>query len=401
MSMPEPIELGGHRGAVEDGAEDAAVEGQMIASVATHSGFAEAEGVWRDFEQHAVMTAYHRFDWLEAWHRHIGAPKGIEPLIVVARTASGMPALIWPLGVRTVGAARVASWLGGKLVNYQFGLYARTAGESLDRAELMPVMAHLREKAGIDALSLRNQPHEWRGLANPLLDLPHQPSPSFAYSVALDPDFEALYASLRSGSTRKKLRRSERRLAEEFGCCTLRRPKTTDDLDRVLDTFFLQKSERMRERHITNVFAEPGVMGLFRELAQRSIGSEAALLDLFWLDAGGRVAATWAGTSDGARMSGIINSFDLGVFAPFQPGEILLRHLVEHLCQSGVRDFDLGIGEAQYKRSWCPRTDPLFDSFLPLSAMGWMHTTAAMTGFKLKRAAKQSQFLRALAERFR
>lgn len=401
MSMPEPIELGVHQGPVSDGAAGAVSQGQTIASVAVHSRFAEAEVAWRDFERHAVMTAYHRFDWLEAWHRHVGAPKGIEPLIVVARTASGMPALIWPLGVKTVGAARIASWLGGKLVNYQFGLYDGAAATSLDRSGLMPVMAYLREHAGIDALSLRNQPHEWRGLANPLLDLPHQPSPSFAYSVDLNPDFEALYASLRSGSTRKKLRRSERRMAEEFGCCSLRRPKNTVELDRVLDTFFLQKAERMRERHITNVFAEPGVMELFRELGQRSIERETPLLDLFWLDAGGRVAATWAGTSDGARMSGIINSFDLGVFAPFQPGEILLRHLVEHLCRSGAREFDLGIGEAQYKRSWCPRTDPLFDSFVPLSAMGWMHTTAAMTGFKLKRAAKQSHFLRALVERFR
>lgn len=399
--MPEPIDFAGDHKGIEAAAAGEAAEGQLIASVAAHSSFAAAEGVWRDFERRAVMTAYHRFDWLEAWHRHIGAPKGIEPLIVVARQASGAPALIWPLGVKTVGAARVASWLGGKLVNYQFGLYDGGTAARIDRSQLMPVMAHLREHVGIDALSLRNQPHEWRGIANPLLDLPHQPSPSFAYSVALDADFEAVYASLRSGSTRKKLRRSERRLAEEFGGCSLRRPKTYDELDRVLDTFFLQKSERMRERHITNVFAEPGVMGLFHELGQRSIGSQTPLLDLFWLDAGGRVAATWAGTSDGSRMSGIINSFDLGVFAPFQPGEILLRNLIEHLCRSGVREFDLGIGEAQYKRSWCPRTDPLFDSFLPLSAMGWMHTTAAMTGFKLKRAAKQSQFLRALAEKLR
>jgi CelD/BcsL family acetyltransferase involved in cellulose biosynthesis len=100
-------------------------------------------------------------------------------------------------------------------------------------------------------------------------------------------------------------------------------------------------------------------------------------------------------------MSGIFNSFDLREFAQHQPGEVLLRHLVEVCCQRGYSDFDLGVGEAQYKDSWCPRTDRLFDSFLPLSAAGWMHTSVAMTGFRLKRAAKQSKFLRDLTDRLR
>lgn len=398
--MAEPIELGGDV-STADASEASAVHSPLVASVTAYTDFAAAETIWRDFEQSAVMTAYHRFDWLDAWYRHVGQRAGIEPLIVVGRAESGAPSLLWPLGVRTVGTARVASWLGGKLANYQLGLYDATAAGRLDRTGLMPVMAFLREEARVDALTLHNQPHEWQGLRNPLLELPHQPSPSFAYSLVLEGDFETLYATVRSGSTRKKLRRSERRMADEFGSCTLRRPKSIDEVDRILDTFFLQKSERMREKHITNVFAEPGVMGLFRELAGRSIGMEMPLLDLFWLDAGGRVAGTWAGTAYNGRMSGIINSFDLGVFAPFQPGEILLRHLLENLCRRGMREFDLGVGEAQYKDSWCPRTDQLFDSFLPLSATGWMHTTAAMTGFKLKRAAKQSQFLRALIDRLR
>jgi len=125
------------------------------------------------------------------------------------------------------------------------------------------------------------------------------------------------------------------------------------------------------------------------------------LLDLFWLDAGGHVAATWAGTVAGGRMSGIITSFGEEKFGRFHAGEILLRMVIERCCKTGLTEFDLGVGEAQYKNSWCSRTDLLFDSFVPLTAAGWMHSTVTKTGFRLKRAAKKSDFLSELAGRLR
>jgi CelD/BcsL family acetyltransferase involved in cellulose biosynthesis len=100
-------------------------------------------------------------------------------------------------------------------------------------------------------------------------------------------------------------------------------------------------------------------------------------------------------------MCGIINSFDAQGFSEHQPGEIILRHVVENCCERGLREFDLGVGEAQYKESWCPRSDRLFNSFLPLTAAGWAYTRVASLGSAAKRAVKQSNGLRNVAERLR
>jgi CelD/BcsL family acetyltransferase involved in cellulose biosynthesis len=394
--MVESIELDSDR-AVDAGANIAPGNGDI--TVFHH--LADAETVWRDFECKAVATPYQRFDWLEAWHRHIGERSGFEPLIVQARTNDGKTAFIWPLATRNSGNVRIASWLGCKLVNYRFGLYARGIEAGIDREALVSVLDHLRDDAGVDTLMLTNQPEFWMGTRNPLLDLPHQVSPSFAYSLPLQPDFDALYAELRSSSTRKKLRRNERRIAKEHGSCALRQPTNSVEVDRALDAFFVQKAKRMQEKHIHNVFAIPGVMDFFREMAVRSIGMDEPLLDLYWLDAGGHVAATWAGTAAGGRMSGMITSFDEEKFGQYHPGEILLRQVIEHCCKTGLSEFDLGVGEARYKTAWCPRIDPLFDSFVPLTAAGWMHSAIAKTGFRLKRAAKKSEFLSDIADKLR
>jgi CelD/BcsL family acetyltransferase involved in cellulose biosynthesis len=379
-----------------------ALSSLTIAEITVYRSFEDADSVWRSFEGSALASPYQRIDWLEAWHRHVGARNRIDPLIVVARNNTGRPVLLWPLGSRRKGTARVGCWLGGKLVNYGLGLYDAAAAKTLDRDALVPVIRYLREETELEALTLGNQPEAWRGVLNPLLALPHQVSPSFAYSISLQPDFDALYTELRSNSTRKKLRRSERRMIDAFGSCDLRRPESEGDIDRVLDVFLQQKSKRMREKQQRNDFGQPGVMDFFREIGKRSLGAEEPLLDLFWLDAGGHVAATWAGTTAGGRISGIINSFNQEEeFAKHHPGDILLRHLLEHCCKRGLSEFDLGVGEAQYKDRWCPRTDPLFDSFLPLNAQGWMHTAFARTGFRLKRVAKQSKFLSEMIEKLR
>jgi len=389
-------------GAADFGGEIAAArDTSVIADVALYPSLDDAEPVWRAFERQSVTTPYQRFDWLETWHRHVGARNGFVPLIVHARQANGETAFIWPLAVRQKRHLRVAGWLGCKLANYRFGLYAPGVEARLDRAALVPVFDRIRDEGGVDLLTLTNQPERWQGARNPLLAVPHQASPSHAYSLRLDPDFDTLYAALRSSSTRKKMRRRERQIAREYGSCVLRRPRTSDDVDRVLDAYFVQKTRRMQEKHIPNVFARPGVMGFFRELAVRSIGAEDPLCDLFWLDAGGQIAATWAGTQANGRMSGMITSFDEERFRCHHAGEIVLRQVIEHCFKAGLREFDLGVGEAQYKTSWCPQTDPLFDSFLPLTTLGWMPATVSRTGHRLKRAAKQSNLLTGVFQKLR
>lgn len=382
-------------------ATSGADRGSVVSGVVVHREFQSAEDAWRAFETDAVCTPYHRFDWMECWFRHIGAANGLTPAIVEARADDGSTLALWPMATRRTGPGIVAGWMGGKHVNYHMGLYRRDAIHRLDRDALTPMLQALRREAGAHAVQLVNQPREWRGFPNPLAALPHQPSSSFAYSLELKPDFEALYQELRSGSTRKKLRRAERQMSETFGSCRLRRATTPEEADRVLDAFFAQKTERMRDKGQVNIFADPGVMAFFREIGHRGCGVADPLLGLFWLEAGGKVAATWAGTIFQDRLCGMINSFGVSEFAAYHPGEIVLRQLLEHACEEGLQEFDLGVGEADYKDSWCPRTDPLFDSFLPLSPTGTAYVASARAAYQLKRRIKRWPAAQSLLRRLR
>ncbi len=371
------------------------------ATTTLYRTFSEAEPVWRAFEAWGVLTPYQRFDWVETWYRHVGAREGLTPLIVVARADCGLPALIWPLMVQYRRPLRVAIWPGGKFANYKMGLYNPECLADIDRATLTRLLGHLGHAGGVDAIELTNQPEAWQGYANPLAQLPKQVSPSFAYSLTLEPCFDNLYPRLRGTATRKKLRRSERLIARDFGSCGFHRVRSPADIDRVLGAFAAQKSERMREKQIRNVYDDDDVMRFMRDLAVRGIGETEPHIDMFWLSAGDRVAATWIGTSGGGRTCGIMSSFELGDIARHHPGEVLLRYLIEDRCREGFAEFDLGVGEADYKTHWCPNTDTLFDTFLPLSVSGWARTTYASGCARLKRSVKQSDILSTLSGRFR
>ncbi|WP_160170938.1 GNAT family N-acetyltransferase [Lutibaculum baratangense] len=358
-----------------------------------------AEPAWRHLEATGIATPNHRYEWMAAWQRHIGASDGIEPAVVVGYDAAGQPVLVWPLGVRQALGVRIASWLGGRFANYQMGLYARSLVARPDLNAVTRCLAALRDERKVDALSLINQPYSWGGQRNPLLELPHQPAPSSAYSLEIDGrSFEDLYAALRSGPTRKKLRRSERKITEDCGSCTIMQPSTHEEVDALIDVFMHQKRLRMAESGAPNVFERQGVDDFLRDLGHRSLGTVHPLLDIYWLQAGDRVAATWAGVNDGKRLSGLMNSFDPALAAN-HPGEIVLRDVIELACRKGLKGFDLGTGDATYKLSWCPTVDELFETHLALSTRGLPVSCSEAVFTFAKRHIKRSDGAMALLHR--
>jgi CelD/BcsL family acetyltransferase involved in cellulose biosynthesis len=69
---------------------------------------------------------------------------------------------------------------------------------------------------------------------------------------------------------------------------------------------------------------------------------------------------------------------------------------VKSCCERGLETFDLGIGQAQYKTLFCSDIEPLFDSYLPLTASGSVLALAFAAGAWLKRTIKQRPALWAL-----
>lgn len=372
-----------------------------FASVQILEDLSAAKPVWRRLEQaNALATPYQSFDLLSAWQRHAGALEGVTPFIVIGFGADGQPTFLWPLGRSKQGPLGTLSFLGGKHVNFNFGLWRRDIVSQLTADDLYAVLDRIGEHGGVDMCTFLRQPVSWEGIANPLALLSHQSSPSHAVRLPLSAQGEDLIKTVLSPSMRGRLRTKERRLQRLPGYRYLH-ATTAADVDRLLEAFFPLKAKHMAAQALPNIFAEPGNDAFLREACHRKLSGDKPLIDIHALEGGGELLALFAGISDGRRFSGMFNTYTLSDNARQSPGLILLTHIVENLADRGFECFDLGVGEAHYKTFFCKEPEPLFDSFLPLTPLGRLAAIAAREGSRLKRHIKQSGALWNLVQTLR
>lgn len=248
---------------------------------------------------------------------------------------------------------------------------------------------------------LANQPEVWEGNANPLFALPHQPSPSNCYATQLQPDSEAFHRERLSADTRKKLRWKRKKL-EELGTLTLLTARTEDEARRILEAFFAQKLQRFDDKNISSGFDSPEARAFFERCCVSRIGRRDASVELHALLAGDRIVATYGGGLHRNRFHCMFNSFELDpAISRFSPGDILLSLLIESKCRQGLKTFDLSIGEARYKNTWCDHQERMFDVILPVTAKGAAFAFGEKAKRAVKRAIKQNAWAWPLAQKMR
>ncbi|HLL27502.1 MAG TPA: GNAT family N-acetyltransferase [Xanthobacteraceae bacterium] len=366
----------------------AALSSRGIARLELIAEIAAAEPHWRKLEVSGVLTPYQRFDWIAGWQRHVGAAEGISPHLIAAFDIAGEPLFLLPLGASASGRFTVLRFLGGKHANYNFGPWRRDF--ACDAAALRALIDWLAElRPGLDAIELLNQPESWDGMQNPFRSLPHQGSPSDGFRLALTGAPEELFERILSNSMRGRLRTKERKLEKLAGYRYLR-ARTPAEVERFLDAFFAQKSARLAEQGIDNVFAAPGVADFIREACLQGLEQEKPVIEIHALDTDSDVLAIFAGVNDDKRFSSMFNSYTLGDAARQSPGLLLLVHVIRDHMQRGLSIYDHGVGEAQYKSMFSDAAEPLFDSYFGLSPRGQALAAIAAGKAMIKRWVKRS-----------
>jgi len=372
---------------------------RRITRVEIFREMAPAEPHWRALEQADTLgTPYQRFDFLNLWQRHVGVDAGMSAFIVVGFNAIQEPLFIWPFGSRRIGSLTAIEFLGGKHANFNMALWRRDLAATISADELRRVISQLSRQA--DLISLTNQPLTWNGATNPFALLPHQRAANFGFSGPLVPDFDALLRARTNADTRKKMRKKERALAS-FGELRFERATAADDVRRVLDAFFKQKSARMRAIGVPDAFAAPEVRRFIESGTTEQLADGSSPIELYALSVDDIIVATMGGIVGGGRFCAMFNSIIQGHFAIQSPGEQLILRLVRSCCERGFDTFDLGIGEARYKNLLCGDAEPLFDSYLPLSPVGRLMALGFSIGAAAKRAIKQSPALWSLVRTLR
>src|SRR5579885_1118209 len=81
-------------------------------------GLADAEAIWREFEQYADCTVFQLFDWLLHWRAHVGKYRQTIPVIVLAFSADAEILMLLPLAIEKRAGLRYLTWLGAELCDY-------------------------------------------------------------------------------------------------------------------------------------------------------------------------------------------------------------------------------------------------------------------------------------------
>ncbi|RTL50347.1 MAG: GNAT family N-acetyltransferase [Bradyrhizobiaceae bacterium] len=359
---------------------------------------ARAESVWRACEtDDYLFTPFQRFDLLGAWQRHVGPHEGCTPFIVVAKDRDGEPLVLLPLGVRRENGANVARFLGGKHPSFNMGLWRRDYAGSVTKADLDALFC-VAAANGVDVLALTQQPGQWQGIANPLLICSAQPSPNacplLRYKRGGKPEDNI------STGFRRRLRGKERKLQTLPGY-RYRMAVSDEEISRLLDLFFKIKPLRMAAQNLPNVFAEPGVKDFVRAACLAKTGSGNRAITIHALECDEEILAIFAGVDGGDRFSMMFNTYTMSENAKNSPGVVLVRDIIDHYAAANYAAFDLGIGSDDYKRQFCKDDEPIFDSFIALSARGKFAALGMSSLTHAKRMVKQNPALMQMAQRLR
>ena len=151
--------------------------------------------VWRELAPEMCGSWYQSEAFLLTWLETCGRKLAVTPFFIVARNEDGLAVALLPLGIFRLGGLRVAEFLGGKHSNYNLGLFRPGCVFSAEDLRSILRQAARRAGSGPHLYRLLNLPESWRGGANPLCLLPHQPAPDSAYATRLGPDGDAFLAA--------------------------------------------------------------------------------------------------------------------------------------------------------------------------------------------------------------
>ncbi len=180
------------------------------------------EPEWRRFAQCADCTAFQVFEWLAAWHRHVGSIANVVPVIAVGYFASGETALIVPLAVESSRSIRRLRWFGQDLCDYNAPLLSPDCSQRVAPGRFVTVWQELckhiqnNPKTRYDWIELEKMPQTMGAQITPFTLFSVTPNPSGAHLTRLGDDWEQFYFDKRSSATRRH-DRAKRRLMSQFG----------------------------------------------------------------------------------------------------------------------------------------------------------------------------------------
>ncbi len=334
--------------------------------------------------------------WVQNWVTHMH-PDGL----IVSLRADGRGAFALALEVVRAGPFRVARFMGGTHANGNFAPALPAWSSVTSRAEMAQMVKAIRAaRPDIDALLLQRLALDLDGHKNPLLALPHVPSPNIALAVDLRSGFDAVLEHTSAKRKRKK-HRAQMRKFEAAGGYRRIVADTPEEIRRLFDAFLEMKEQRFRKAGVANVFAEAEIQAFFHALFADALRNGTRGFTLEGLEVAGKLRAVTGTSRCGKRLICEFGAIRDDELAPASPGEFLFYENIEKACEQGFEVYDFSVGDEPYKRLWCDVETRQADALVPLTAKGHGFALAMRVSGRLKTWIKNSPTLWRLAKALR
>jgi CelD/BcsL family acetyltransferase involved in cellulose biosynthesis len=359
---------------------------------------------WRHFERTALLTPFQTYEWLAAWHRHIGARNGILPAIVVGRFAEGDIAFILPLAIDPRHALKRLCWLGQDMCDYNAPLLARDFAARVTPETFRALWRKLEAKMQSepqtrhDWIEFEKMPETIGDAINPFTCFELTPNANSAHIMQLGGDWETFYRAKRSSPTRRHDRAKLRRMAQ-FGDIRFVTAADPAEAATTLETLMRQKSLAFARKGIADMFARPGTREFFLDIATNP--ATRPLVHVSRVEIGAADAAANFAIVHGDCYYHVLSSYCDGKLAHFGPGALHLRELMAYAIDRGLKKFDFTIGDERYKSEWCDERLRLFDYSAAATWRGSPASALSTARRRVKRYIKQTPAIWHLASRLR
>lgn len=302
-------------------------------------------------------------DWVRIWS------ETVNPDVVIGLVRRhGRTLFALPLEVVSVGPFKVARFPGGSHANGNFPPTDRIEQPLASDIEAL-VAAIARERRDIDLIVLERLCPERDALDNPLLAMPHAPSPDGGLAVNLEGGFDGVLGRV-SGKRKRKKYRSQLRKFEAVGTVDVGRASSAAETAALLDTFFALKSERLKSIGADDVFGDEKVRVFFKRLfGEAAECSEPAFL-IDRVTVAGVVRAITGSSLCGDRLICDFSAISDDELTQWSPGDFLFYENIAAACAAGRAIFDFSVGDERYKREWCDIETIYADIRMPLGFKG-------------------------------
>jgi CelD/BcsL family acetyltransferase involved in cellulose biosynthesis len=327
-------------------------------------------------------TPFQSLHWMTCWLEIFGADPTLECFLLTIENERNAVALALPLVRRLEGGIRIVEFLDLGVADYAAPLLRRDLLGALPESSALWSLL-LPALPDADLLRFNRLCPFVEGMHNPLYAHPWARRDRISgWRLPLPETWED-YCANASAKTRDDLAKKGRRFFRNTEN-RIDLVKTVADGLSVLCQLERFQEERIHEKGLDYALNDPRCAAFYRLLVETGVECGQTLM-AHMRSAEETIAANFAIRS-GKEVIYLRVANRFGEWAKMSPGNLATDFLIREAHARGVRVFDFGMGNYEYKRRFGAIETPLMDLVLPLSVRGWPKALLWHAQYRLSRS---------------